>query len=353
MVVKQSVIGYFGYQNFGDDLMLKAYMNELEKNSRLQITLYTREVCSGVSKCKNGFKIKICFSNFINYLLLPFRNEIGSTIVWVGGTCIYSDSSDKLGKGMLWLYYIGLISRILGKRLILFNIGINHIENIWHRFIAKKILTLSSIRVIVRDHSSVENAQDLCQYKKIKIGGDLALLHSTTATDDPVVRNTVVIAPHGNFVNDYLVNFKKIVNMVDELGLTPVFVGLHAGDLDDIKVAFDNSPITPRMVEYDGRNLHEVVGEISSSALVIGMRLHSLVTAQLFGVRYIGLAYDQKIFQFCERMSSKDFCFSIGKEFDLRTIAIRLKHSFEIPPALEKEIQSVMKSFAMLEDNEK
>tara|TARA_Y100001954_G_C15827957_1_gene613174 strand:- start:3190 stop:4335 length:1146 start_codon:yes stop_codon:yes gene_type:complete len=178
--------GYFGKNNFGDELMLKSIL-EIIKNfeSNIYITIDDRNLKTNqifqeyklksfdLYQSKSKSKIINFASNFLNNIKRLRRIDL---LIVGGGTQYFeiSNNFNFLDFFLRYIYFLVLTS--FNGKLINLNVGIGTINNQFNRYIFSKIINLSEL-FIVRDTNSKKIAESISK-KEIILDTDLSFYKS-------------------------------------------------------------------------------------------------------------------------------------------------------------------------------
>ncbi|MCR4791490.1 MAG: polysaccharide pyruvyl transferase family protein [Lachnospiraceae bacterium] len=62
--------------------------------------------------------------------------------------------------------------------------------------------------------------------------------------------------------------------------------------------------------------VQQLIDDISSFECIISFRMHSLVIASSFGIPFTGIAYDQKVKEFMDKLDMDSYCFDIPNDLE-------------------------------------
>lgn len=286
MTKKICVSGYYGFDNFGDETILKILVENLRKfECKPQITVFS----SNPSKTALNLNVKSVNSFDI---LKVIKSLITTDCLISGGGSLLQDvtSSKSL------IYYLGIIAiaQLFRKKTIIFAQGIGPIKNKKLEYITKLILKNAKY-ISVRDDKSLNLLKSLgisaikCDdpvwnieaFKKEntnKIGVQLRLF--PTVTDeflDNLAQN----------LNKYYPNKEIcILSLQNKLDLEV------CNNLKDKLISL-NSDLNVNVIENTSND--KVITDIERLETLIAMRFHACLIAIKAGVNVIPINYDIKV----------------------------------------------------------
>lgn len=291
--------GYFGFNNSGDDALLKALINDLKTlRPSCRIAVLSR-------RPKNTRRLfgvdSIGRMSPIN-LWKTFKKS--SVLLSGGGSLIQDETSSK----SLW-YYLALIAFAKKCKMKVMQIanGIGPVNRESNRRLAAKIINNNVDSISLRENKSATELENLGVKVPYKITADPAIsLNGVSYTGVKSVfdKNNVK-------TNDYI-----CVAIRDWKQFAPGFKKSLAKCLDYIHTQYKKDIVFlpmqyPQDIEISKSvaskmqsksyiietpcTIEETIGIINHSSLVLAMRLHSLVYAVSCGVGVIALKYDPKI----------------------------------------------------------
>lgn len=291
--------GYFGFNNSGDDALLKALIKDLRKeksNARIAV----------LSKKPNSSKIMFgvdAVSRMAPLSILKlFRTS--SVLLSGGGSLIQDETSSK----SLW-YYLSIIAtaKKCGMKVMQIANGIGPVNKETNKVIASKVINKYVDAITLRERRSAKELEKIGITLPYEVTADPAV--SLEGVDESSVKR--IFALNSVPYTDYI-----CVAIRDWKQFAPGFRRSLAASLDYIHEKYGKNILflpmqyplditISKSVASKMRNrsyiietpctIEETIGIISHSSLVLAMRLHSLVYAVSCGVGVIALKYDPKI----------------------------------------------------------
>ncbi|MBD8514419.1 polysaccharide pyruvyl transferase family protein [Photobacterium sp. CAU 1568] len=281
--MKTLLFGYYGYGNYGDDLMLKV----IDDYSSSNVTVFTS---SSVKEQLNLKSKEVIFKRFHFDLIKNIVKH--KQVVWGGGTCFYSNKTN-----LFMLLLVSIYTRLLGRKIIFFSVGVGRINGFLDKLISILVFNLSS-EIYLRDKCSQELVSRFTFKKKGKIVEDLFLLSNVNALEQRKTgSNKIVFNLSSECVTEE--NIVKVIELAEylesELSFDVEFISLQNVGNSPENTFYADQPFMNdrRFVKYNSPvELHDA---ISSCKLFIGFRLHGLLTAISAGVPILAYPYSPKV----------------------------------------------------------
>jgi polysaccharide pyruvyl transferase CsaB len=313
--LKILIIGYYGANNTGDEILLKSTIKLLKsiyKSSEIKAITYNVENTElahgirGISRNK--------FAAIINEVK---KSDI---VVGGGGSMIQNVTSNR---SLIYYLTILKIAKLFNKKVFLLGNGIGPIKGSFPLKMTVDILK-SIDAIILRDKDSFK-LLDSKGLQNIYLGNDLAfnLDYEKVLDLHPVPRKIAINLRNWTYKDDFLYEMKRFVRYLVEKDYTVVFIPFQKGNddliLKEILASIKSNKI--RLVESE--DCEVILKEIASSEIFIGMRLHGLIFSSIVNTPFIGLTYDPKVSSFSEGQGQPYF--KTIEEIDFPS----LKHKFE------------------------
>ena len=199
--MKYFLYGYFGFNNFGDDLLLKILIENIEKRDK-EAFFYIRNY-KEISFLKS--KDNIFFTNieqiiiskgnkvikFLKYFKEGFKYIKQSDILVIGPGGLFLDKG-KFNFSLFFLYLFVKYAYLLNKKVVIIGISIDLIANYVNLYLIKQIFSHSDF-ISVRDFISYSYVKYLKNFNisNISKSVDLAFLLESKSIDKKIYDNTL------------------------------------------------------------------------------------------------------------------------------------------------------------------
>ncbi|NLY20490.1 MAG: polysaccharide pyruvyl transferase CsaB [Tissierellia bacterium] len=293
--------GYYGFDNSGDDAILRALVDDIKKlNSDIEIIVLSKDPAKterlyGV-KAVNRFSIKEV-NSALNYV---------DMFVSGGGSLLQDVTSTRS-----IIYYLAVIYMALMKKKKTYVIanGIGPIDKPFNRRMTKKILNRVDY-ITLRDEDSFEFVKELnVKNPKIEVTSDPVFrLKETSEERIDEIFELEKFPKDRKLVGISLRNWKNIDNIIENLSefcnriiseedVDIVFIPMHfPEDLDISKQVMDKIEYRDNIHILDNKySAEEIIGVISRLDIILAMRLHALIYAIKCETPIVGLVYDPKL----------------------------------------------------------
>lgn len=308
--MKIVISGYYGFNNSGDDALLKSIIGDIRTISEdAQIT-----VLSGNAKdTKRDYGVDAVYRyNVFSVLAKLFRCDL---LISGGGTLIQDATSTKS-----LIYYLGIIkaAKLFKKKVMLYANGIGPLTSFKNIELTKN--TLNEVDLItLRDENSEKELEQIgVSGPEIKLTADPAFLLEANDKGEEILKHYGVPEDKPIMcvsVRKYKKNppdFEKIMAEIcdyaaDRYGLFTVFLPMQRRTDYAISAEIKNKMRNKSIVIGSNYDVPTLMSVMKRMHICIGMRLHTLIYAAGCGVPMIGLVYDPKVNGFLEYMQEKRF----------------------------------------------
>lgn len=292
--------GYFGFDNSGDDAILKAIVKDiLNFNPEARVKVLSKDPDKTENLCNvtasNRFKIK----DVIHSLK-------GTDILVSGGGSLLQDVTSTRSL----LYYLALmkLAILYKKPVMVYANGIGPVNKPFNRRLVKWILNRVDF-ITLRDEDSRICLEEMgVNNKNIKVAADpvftleaapkhrvnIIFENEEIDNDRPLIGISVRHWKNDELLVDEL--SKAINSIIYKKNVDVVLIPMHYPE--DLKISqsilerVDNPACHLLQAKY---NVEELMGVIGELKLMIAMRLHSLIYAATQITPMLGLVYDPKV----------------------------------------------------------
>lgn len=330
------IYGWYGENNYGDELLLKAILNILSPyHSTIQINVMgsnPKQILknhSGIFRASKTFYIEprkilsTIIKDPINTVINLFEND---ALIVAGGGAI-SDWNLTSTKEMFFLIN-HFFSR--DKPVYLLGVGAGPISN--KESYSYFYSTLSKAKEITtRDEYSYSELKKI-GLENVIIGKDLSYysdIESNSCDIPKKIKNIgIVLAPvcmktkdvYGTLVSECRKLISELVKNYN-VSLIPFQYNYDCEMMKHV-----SNDIADLKILYDTNNIWSIEEYIHSQDLVIGMRYHSLVLSALLNKYIIPIVYHPKNWSFCEDYDLIKYSESVGNGENWRQSNISSKH---------------------------
>ncbi len=285
------ISGYYGFDNLGDELILRVLVQELKKrNARITVLSANPEKTSleyGVNAIHRLNPLSFYLAISQSHLLIS------------GGGGLFQDVT---GPGSV-LYYGGIIglARFFEVPVCFWSQGVGPVNRPLSRSILRKAL-MSSKAITVRDEESARLVEELTGYFPMVTADPVWLLEVPDKTVDlahsPTWNIGISLRPWPDLTEERLKGFAEFLRR---------FIAESGQPVEIFLLPFQESqdrPVLEQWVSYLGEienvryrlvpsgELYQTIGQCH---VMFGMRFHSLILGILSNVAVFGLIYDPKV----------------------------------------------------------
>ena len=297
-----AILGYYGYDNCGDDALLHAILNHMfEKRPYLSPTVLSYKP----SKTEKDYGVK-CINRFNIFEIKKLFKKVKLFIAG-GGSLIQDVTSTKS-----LLYYLLIIR--LAKRcslpVMLYGNGIGPITKPFNKKLAAKVLNMTDL-ITLRDEDSLNLLKEMNVVKpKILLTADPALgLDNISGEKGMAILKDLGLKDGERFfclsvrkwknMGASLDAFVKICEVAyDKFGLKAVIIPMQYHKDIAISKEIASKANCPTVVIDKGLNADEILSVLNQCEACVAVRLHMLIFAALAGKAVLGVNYDPKVLSF-------------------------------------------------------
>lgn len=291
------LMGYYGFDNIGDEAVLEAIVCQLRRYVP-ECELWALSAKPAESEAAYGIR---CFDRWNPLQLL--RALWGCDVFAAGGGSLLQDVTGARGIK----YYLGLmrIAKLLRKKLFFYAQGIGPIEDAKNRKLTARVLRKCD-RLTVRDADAAQYMRELgIDGERIDVACDPVLAMSAEGPEAELPAGRKM----GFAVRDCKgLNADTLARVADHFadkGWEIVFLPFCSPVDTAVSRLIAGQMQQKSYIAAQITHPREMMKAISACDFVVGVRLHALVMAAACGVPFAALSYDPKIDGFCHMLDSE------------------------------------------------
>ena len=299
------ISGYYGSDNFGDEMILKVLIEKL-KQFDVNITVLSLNP----EKTKNLHKVNAVKSFDILKVILTI---LKSDILISGGGSLLQDSTSV--KSLFYYLFVIKIAEFFHKKVMIFAQGIGPIKNKFGEILCKKLLKKADC-ITVRDDKSlfllrgwgINNANLVVD----------PLFSLNLAGSNPTETIGIQLRDFKDLSEEFLI---KLAKTVDQYFYNKKIQIFSFQDKLDKKICihFESmlknlNPNLQTEVIYD-KTPDELINFMRDLKYMIAMRFHACLICAKYGIRTLALSYDYKVDKLAEDLKLP--CTNLNPEVNL------------------------------------
>jgi polysaccharide pyruvyl transferase CsaB len=287
------ISGYYGFDNFGDELILEILVNELKKNfTSSQITV----ISSNPDKTKSEHNVESIYTFGFSKIF----KKIKDTDVFInGGGSLLQDVTSL--KSLLYYLFLIFTALLFRKKTIMFAQGIGPINNNFGMFLTKHILKNVDY-ISVRDTESRKLLADRGINSEIVVDPAWGLDTSCIKKEKPenFCHVGIQLRDWKNINSQTLETMAKSFMENFDIEKT-VFNIISLHDSIDLKMSKEMEKAlktlnnNAKTVLYSDLSINDAVKTISGLDYFFAMRFHACLLAIKMDIPTIALCYDPKV----------------------------------------------------------
>lgn len=274
------VVGYFGFQNFGDEWLLKVFIDKISK-----ITNQPRQIFVLYNIEKTSIKENVVYIPRWKVYHVVRSVVSVDTIVFCGG--LFQDETSIFS--LLYYSFILFLGRILTKKILL--LSTDFVIKKLPKIIQRSIILLSD-RVLLRNSLEVQEVNHYFKNKmdKVKFCPDLCLFEDAqdkicTRKDIKTVALVLKFNMDKNLTRQMCECLSKKYNLV--------FIPFHLRQDYKFCLEIMNSLKNCELRVWDDvRNFKNIFSDVD---LLISSRLHGIIIAMILQIPFVCVSTEEKI----------------------------------------------------------
>ncbi|KDR94828.1 polysaccharide pyruvyl transferase CsaB [Peptoclostridium litorale DSM 5388] len=327
------VSGYYGFNNVGDEAILKALIEGLRQTeSECDIVVLSQHPRFTAQKHNVRSARRM---NVFRLLWEIMRCDV----LISGGGSLFQDVTSK--RSILYYLSIIYIAKLMNKKVMVYSQGIGPVIKHSNRKFLKKVLGRVDL-INVRDEKSQKELWDMGVQKDILVTADSVFgMKKPSGAKGALVLDKMGIPKGKKLVGMSVRPWNKgidikrefsslceaVANEMDcEIVLMPFHFYSDLAIMESIYESLDSS--TKKRVHLLKEYLYveDYLSLVSNMDVFVGMRLHGLIFSVLMGVPAVAVSYDPKIDSFMASIGKKTAASVFN--FNFNDIIDEIKHIF-------------------------
>lgn len=294
------ISGYYGFDNSGDDAILKAIVQDIKK---LDKNVEIRVLSKSPSQTEKIYGVKAVDRFNPREVIKEMKKT--DLLISGGGSLLQDVTSTRS-----LLYYLGImkLAQICGKPVMVYANGIGPIDGKINRTLTKKVLNKADL-ITLRDEESKEYVQNMgVKNKNIHVTADPVFTLEAVSREDVqkifesegIKKSKKMIGISVRLWENSEELIEVLAKSVDTMSkkydadilLIPMHYPIDVDISNEVlsKVTCDNC-----YVLEEKYSVEEIMGIIRELEMILAMRLHALIYAATQYVPIVGLVYDPKV----------------------------------------------------------
>ncbi len=306
------ISGYYGFNNFGDDMVARTLITELKK-AHPQL-----EMCV-LSKNPKSTSVSLGVDSMDRYSFMKLFKIIKQSEIYAyGGGTLLTDITSR--KSLQYYTTTLMYAKRHGLKTAVIANGLGPFVHKSSENAVRKLLDKVDT-LAFRDNNSFEYAKRLSGNIKPYLTADLALLFEPSNEAMKSIRaflaannlsegNYFVVSLRDwkNIPRDYTSTIAQACDHISEKhGLTPVFVPLQPSKDTRISEEVCMKTKTRSVIAYSVNDVDNVCALIQNAGFTLAMRLHPLIYSYSASIPFLGLSYDEKVSAFIKEVDRDDY----------------------------------------------
>jgi polysaccharide pyruvyl transferase CsaB len=295
-----TLCGYYGYGNIGDELMLRALLDRLDRCDGVG-RVFVMSADNDIPKSKKAQTVP-------RFDIARVENALASShaIVFGGGNILQDKTSTK---SLIYYTQVLSLARKRGCKAALCSNGIGPILSEKNMERVRKALLLADY-ISMREEDSARLAKKLTGREDIIRTADIAFAAPLVEGKLPALlekKDFYLVFPKANAGCDTATLVKFCCKMKREHGLIPIFTAMHKRQ--DAPLCREFAARLPWAYYFSEADEAQIRAMLASARFALAMRLHGAVMAASQACPVIATSDDGKVREFFEESSMPCYAF--------------------------------------------
>ena len=298
-VTKIVLSGYYGFDNYGDELILRTLIETLKSRGIAPIVL-----SGNPSKTSQTYGVNaISRTNPLQILsaLLSSKGLIS------GGGGLFQDSTSL--KSPIYYGTIILLAKLCGKSVAFFGQGIGPLKNSLASCLTSRAISWSQL-IVVRDKASLEWIREHTAKTPESMADTVWGLKSSSENSTAKSASIAVsLRPHPSLTSQFIEELASQLETLSKSTQMPITLlncqhHEDAEPLERLALQLKTKGVTNVTI---ASNIDDINASIHAASMCIAMRFHVLVMALKSQTPVYALAYDPKVTQLAQKFNAPYF----------------------------------------------
>ncbi len=306
------ISGYYGFNNHGDDAVLKAIIDDLKQiKPDIKIVVLSKRP----KITKNEYDVDSVYR--LNFFKISKIFKETNLLISGGGSLIQDLTSTQ---SLIYYLYIINCAKKNGARVMLYSNGIGPVRKSRNKKMAKRSLNNVDL-ITLRDFESSTVLKELDIIKPpVRITADAAFGIRKSGVQDAEEKLKQLGLEGKKYFCVAVRSWKylkegfdaKIQDFCEYVTIkhncVPLFIPMQPINDEDISKRIVANLKTGGYYIGNNYSVNEVLGIMEGAEFVLGMRLHAIIYAAKMGTPIIGLVYDPKVRAMMDIFKQEFYC---------------------------------------------
>jgi polysaccharide pyruvyl transferase CsaB len=351
------ISGYYGFNNIGDESILKAVIDNLyARLGEIDVTVLSKNPASTAEK----YGVKSVDRKSVKAIIASIKK---CDLLISGGGSLLQDVTSK--RSIIYYLMIINIALFMRKKVLIYSQGIGPIISKFNRRLTARILKKVS-GIVVRDETSKGLLTEIgINPENVVVTADpvLRIKPVPTSGGSEILKREGFVSQEGKITVGFAVRERRsdfafiselcfsMERLIDEQNAQIVLIPFHFSEdmpvIEEIERRLGSKVFAVKN-KYLTEEMMSIIGNMD---VLVGVRLHALIHAAIMDVSMIAVSYDPKINSFMHSVGMKAMC-SIY-DFDNEYFMEEFNKTINDREKIKKKVQSNIKKLILkLESNE-
>lgn len=346
------ISGYYGFNNIGDESILRAVIDNLQdKLDNIEITVLSKDPVTTAEK----YGVNSVNRKSIKSIISAVKK---CDLLVSGGGSLLQDVTSK--KSILYYLIIMWMAQFFRKKIFIYSQGIGPINSTLNRKLTS--MTLSKVSgIVVRDEASKEflaeigvvsnkvvvTADPVLRIKPVPllIGQEILRKEGININKEQLTIGFAIRERKLNseFINELCIAMNRLI---EEKNAQIILIPFHFSEdvtvIEEIEKRLGNKVYSIKH-KYLTNEMLSIIGNMD---LLVGVRLHALIHSAIMNVPMIGISYDPKINSFMKSIGMKAMCsiYDFNNEYFMEEFNNTILNKEDLQKRVQKKLKILTKA---------